>query len=1771
MVRVLSRYWARGIRRGAVNRRKFGPSRPKPANIFAWTLWAEQLEDRITPSLVLGQQPGAANDTEFHGDAARTGDNANETLLAPANVASSFGQVWESPVLDGAVYATPLFADSITISGNGNASNHSGDGVQSASFQNKTLGLVFAATGGGSVYAIAAQDTDGPTGIAPGTIIWKTHLGNSYGGIDGNAIGVLSTPIIDLAAGRIYVTASVTDYLSPASNPLHGTNNFEVFALSIHDGSLISGWPVFFTQSILDSVDQNRLAGSGVAVAFSSSGADQRGALNLSADGSTLYVDWACYGSSNGGWLTDVATGVSNGVTNGQTPAVVSAYSAIDTTAIIANGGMWGAGGPVLDAAGDVFVSTGDSPGGTGNPLGDWGNSVLEFAPGQTLTLIGAYTPWNYETQDTIDSDLGGGSPILVTLPTSDDSTTPELLAQGGKQGNAYLLDAGNDLNDPTARPGSPSDYPADLTSRPPGGAPPGGTGTVTPSEDPSLYDTNPTSGTRTYFSPNQVGPLSLFGPYNESSASGNTAKARDTPSSAVGPDGTQYIVWAGASKSGVGSSTPVAPSLFLTKVVTSPGQPAYLQTVASNTSVMSNPGSSMVTGNGTANEILWVVDAGVQRTDPLTSFANGEPILYAYNLLTMQLIWSSASTELDMGGKYNTTTDARGDLLVGTDRIQAFGLTTNTNIDNSVIGGGMNQFTYVGSGWQQVTGSATMGTFDDTLSTDSVPGDYASLNFSGSGVKVYVDYKSGYGTATISVDGGNAQTVTLTPTNSSPNGQGEGDVLVYTLTGLSSVGIHTLKVLNASGTISLDQVEILPAANTHSTLDITGTDGNVIPAAQGVIPYTINYTNAGSIVNSTGVNATGVVMDETVPANTTFSAVNSTPGWTLISGTGAAGSTYAFTIGNLAAGATGSLVFSVQLNAQIPPNTPTITDNFTITDNAGDNVGGSRITPIPPAEETQLTFLQQPPATGGAGVALSPAVEVAIQDQFGNVYTADNSTIVTLTLNGGTFSGGSSTVTATVVNGVATFSSLIILNAGTYSLTASSSPALPGLTSISFTLSGSAKLGVLTQPTQTLAGAAVNPAVSVAVEDSAGNTITSDNSTITLTINTGNFANGSTTLTAQAVSGVATFSNIVIDTTGSYTLTATDGLLTSAQTNSFNIVTTATKLVYLQQPSEGYAGQAINPAVKIGLEDGFGNIASSDGSTVTVTLNGGSFFGGASTASIAALNGIATFSNLVVPAAGTYLLAAVDGSFASILSNQFALSSRTLTLIDDNNANNTGSIPTVSYSTAANWIQSNTTLANNYGGTLTTDTHGGDTATVTFNGTLITAYLALTPAGGAAKIIIDGGIPIDINLTAASSGISPVYTSPLLTAGSHTIILKVVSGVVSLDHFTVGYATPVISWATPADLTYGTALDGTELDAFADVAGTFVYSPIIGTVLSAGANQTLSATFTPTDTSDYGPATASVSINVDKSTPVITWPEPDDITYGDPLTSDQLDATANTPGTFVYNPPLGTILPTGDNQILNVTFMPTDTNDYTIAMGQTRVDIDPIDPVIVWSNPANINEGTPLSATQLDATEASNIPGMFSYNPPLGTVLSQGSSQPLEVTFTPTDTINYSIQTDTVAINVLVGPATKLGFLQQPSSTSSNTTITPAVKVAVQNVVGSTVTTNTTTVTLTLVPTAGANGTFAGGSTTTSVAAVAGVATFSNLSITSNGQYTLVASDGSLSPATSYVITIGSTAYVSFDSAATDFTSQFINNLSGSTTVPPASNVLVWNSADEH
>jgi hypothetical protein len=79
-----------------------------------------------------------------------------------------------------------------------------------------------------------------------------------------------------------------------------------------------------------------------------------------------------------------------------------------------------------------------------------------------------------------------------------------------------------------------------------------------------------------------------------------------------------------------------------------------------------------------------------------------------------------------------------------------------------------------------------------------------------------------------------------------------------------------------------------------------------------------------------------------------------------------------------------------------------------------------------------------------------------------------------------------------------------------------------------------------------------------------------------------------------------------------------------------------------------------------------------------------------------------------------------------------------------------------------------------------------------------------------------------------------------------------------------------VLTWSNPTPIIYGTALSTNQLNATADVPGSFTYSPTNGSVLNAGTN-TLSVIFTPTDTVDYNSVTNTVNLVVLKAPLTIT------------------------------------------------------------------------------------------------------------------------------------------------------------------------------------------------------------------------------------------------------------------------------------------------------------
>jgi hypothetical protein len=183
-----------------------------------------------------------------------------------------------------------------------------------------------------------------------------------------------------------------------------------------------------------------------------------------------------------------------------------------------------------------------------------------------------------------------------------------------------------------------------------------------------------------------------------------------------------------------------------------------------------------------------------------------------------------------------------------------------------------------------------------------------------------------------------------------------------------------------------------------------------------------------------------------------------------------------------------------------------------------------------------------------------------------------------------------------------------------------------------------------------------------VVIEDAYGNVVTSNPSPIMITVKTGPLGGSfapSSTLTATAVKGIATFSNLFLNRSGTYTFTATDGSLTSAITRSLVVkAAAASKLVVIQTPSTGGVNSPLG-AIKVAVVDAYDNVTPT-AKFVTLSISsgplGGTFASG-STRSVVPVNGVATFTNIKLGKAGTYTLKASAGLWASSTSGEIVVS----------------------------------------------------------------------------------------------------------------------------------------------------------------------------------------------------------------------------------------------------------------------------------------------------------------------------------------------------------------------------------------------------------------------------------------------------------------------------------------------------------------------------------
>jgi hypothetical protein len=299
----------------------------------------------------------------------------------------------------------------------------------------------------------------------------------------------------------------------------------------------------------------------------------------------------------------------------------------------------------------------------------------------------------------------------------------------------------------------------------------------------------------------------------------------------------------------------------------------------------------------------------------------------------------------------------------------------------------------------------------------------------------------------------------------------------------------------------------------------------------------------------------------------------------------------------------------------------------------------------------------------------------------------------------------------------------------------------------------------------------------------------------------------------------------------------------------------------------------------------------------------------------------------------------------------------------------------------------------------------------------------------------------------------SPGLTTPATSAsgvGTYAIVVSAATLAAANYDFPnlvdgtliINKATPTITWSNPADIIFGTPLGPAQLDATVSATGpdpttgALMYSPAPGTVLRAGAGQTL--TVTAAATANYEAVSMSVTINVLKATPTITWLQPADITVGTPLGPAQLDAAASIPGTVAYSPAAGAILDAGRDRVLTATFTPADSTDYNSVAITTTINVlnatSPSPPHAMGIVRANHTKKGLISITvafdEALNPELVNNPGLYSVR---GGVKKQGKT--VHGKNVLIRAVNYDDTAHTVTIN-----------LARPSKGIVQVTILPGV-----------------------------------------------------------------------------------------------------------------------------
>src|SRR5256885_2535347 len=375
------------------------------------------------------------NVTTQHNDIARTGANTSETILAPSNVnTASFGKVFYY-VVDGYVYAQPLYVAGVSL----------GAGTSQPGTKHN---VVFVATQHDSVYAFDADSNLGANGkplwhitlldAAHGAAAGATpELSSDFGYTDiVPEVGITSTPVIDTTTISIYFNGKTKE---------SGKYFYRLHALDITTGAEKFGGPV----TISGSVPGNGSGSSSGTLSFDPTFQLQRPALLL-VNGIVYAAFGATYDITSvwHGWIFGY-----DASTLRQTGLWCASPNGNGSSLWLGGGGL---AADVTDPTGHpygrLFTATGNgsvyAPVPYDNTM-SYAISVirLDLANGApTMNANGVqvgdmFAPFDQAKLNSSDADQGSGGALL--LPDSV-SGGKHLMAQVGKSGRIYILDRDN-------------------------------------------------------------------------------------------------------------------------------------------------------------------------------------------------------------------------------------------------------------------------------------------------------------------------------------------------------------------------------------------------------------------------------------------------------------------------------------------------------------------------------------------------------------------------------------------------------------------------------------------------------------------------------------------------------------------------------------------------------------------------------------------------------------------------------------------------------------------------------------------------------------------------------------------------------------------------------------------------------------------------------------------------------------------------------------------------------------------------------------------------------------------------------------------------------------------------------------------------------------------------------------------------------------------------------------------------------------------------------